>query len=633
MTTDSLILKRLNENDISAVYDLMTNQDAAELAGFRPMRNISEAEGRVHSGENNWSDFGIYEKDYPNELIGLICYDLEEKASLSTPVKVANIAYFLRKERRGKGYMTEALRSLCHYLFTLMECNTLRICVYPHNDASKRVALKCGFKYIKTKKRCCKNGLGKVEDLEFYSLTHEEFMLTAQGDDVKISVITPGKKLSDECKNTPTLVPFHENGKNGLMDENGQVIFPAAYDQILQWPESDVVMTSLNGSYRYYNTSGEEILKDIVPLDGIDDGFMPYYTSEEQSRPELITFTHVSERNDDRTCMIKEQWVRLGRVLRKDVRKWLGSCRIIPFHNTSFDDFKSPFTYIYAAFEASATGENATAEAVDKLRKMGCFDSSWAYLTNVAFHPDNGALAEDIRVQLIPLEQYLDGDMHRVAVGADDTLDKDEVRIKIVRYFKDRWPLDEELAYKSVIMEGSLQQMCAHRNLVLNAINERSRPDVRVDMIRDFLTVWEKVPGEIYRSTPEAEIEDKTRTLFSYTGKERTLIWDVIISLFGDLAKPDALKMTRDEMVTKAMSFIKWLTKEGLDINCVHSLRTPLDLVVAARLRAHETKDSEGIRILEMIESSLKEMGALTLQDFYDEPATIMNRIYPFMNR
>ena len=91
--------------------------------------------------------------------------------------------------------------------------------------------------------------------------------------------------------------------------------------------------------------------------------------------------------------------------------------------------------------------------------------------------------------------------------------------------------------------------------------------------------------------------------------------------------------MTRDEMVTKAMSFIKWLTKEGLDINCVHSLRTPLDLVVAARLRAHETKDSEGIRILEMIESSLKEMGALTLQDFYDEPATIMNRIYPFMNR
>ena len=63
MTTDSLILKRLNENDISAVYDLMTNQDAAELAGFRPMRNISEAEGRVHSGENNWSDFGIYEKD------------------------------------------------------------------------------------------------------------------------------------------------------------------------------------------------------------------------------------------------------------------------------------------------------------------------------------------------------------------------------------------------------------------------------------------------------------------------------------------------------------------------------------------------------------------------------------------
>jgi [ribosomal protein S5]-alanine N-acetyltransferase len=48
-------------------------------------------------------------------------------------------------EHRGAGYTTEGLRLLAGYLFDTRRRNRLRLIIHPDNQASRRVAEKCGF--------------------------------------------------------------------------------------------------------------------------------------------------------------------------------------------------------------------------------------------------------------------------------------------------------------------------------------------------------------------------------------------------------------------------------------------------------------------------------------------------------
>ena len=235
--------------------------------------------------------------------------------------------------------------------------------------------------------------------------------------------------------------------------------------------------------------------------------------------------------------------------------------------------------------------------------------------------------------------------MHHIAIGVDESLARDEVRIRMVRYFKDRWPLDEEIAYENVIMNGTLQEMCVHRNNVLNLINEMSRADVRSDAVRDFLTVWEKVPDTMYRSLPNKEREDKTRVLLSFTGKDQKYIWKMIATVADDLISivpcedresGTFREPSNDELCEMSSTFLRWLVKEGFDVNYVHNLRTPLDLLQSAikKAEADDANDRlESIRAMSKIEKVLLELGAKNLKDYFTDPERLMDRIYPFMKR
>ena len=639
LQTERLILQPLQDSSASELYKLMTDYDTAERAGFRPLNDESEAEGKVYGNGNSSTAFGIHPKGDENQLLGIIEYMVDEHTSISRPLKEVTIAYYLEKSHRKQGYMTEALHCLMNYLFGFLECDHMQIYTYPRNEASKRVAIKCGFKYIRTEKAACRSGLGVIEDLEFYTITKEEFKQQGKMADIQVSCITPGRKLSDESETVPKLTRFIENGKQGLKNQEGAVVFPAEFDKIAQWSDCDVIETFKDGVYRYYNTAGDEILTDIDQLEMNDDGFKPYYIEEAQSRPELITFTAVDSANDTRCCLMHGHWVRLGRILRKDVKRWLSGKEIIPFGANAFDDFRSQFTYIYSAYEATASGADANVKCVERLRQIGCFDSSWAYLTRVSIHPENEVVSKDIRSLVLPLESYASNDMHRIAIGTDISLARDEVKIRMVRYFKDRWPLDEEIGYKDVIMNGSLQEMCAHRNRVLNLINDLSRQEVRSDAVRDFLAVWEKVPDEMYRSTPQQAREEKARTLFSFTGRDPKYIWTMIAAVAEDLvyAVPDENgQIILEELCEKASTFLKWLLKEGFDVNYVHNLKTPLDLIQSVRRKAEAEKrfgEFDCIQALEKIEQTLLESGARNLQNYFIEPETLMDRIYPFMKR
>lgn len=78
-----------------------------------------------------------------------------------------------RREDRGKGYTTEALRIFCAYLFELKPVQRLQIFTASENKAARRAAENCGFVYEGTMRKAF-FARGKYYDLDFLSLLREE---------------------------------------------------------------------------------------------------------------------------------------------------------------------------------------------------------------------------------------------------------------------------------------------------------------------------------------------------------------------------------------------------------------------------------------------------------------------------
>ena len=70
---------------------------------------------------------------------------------------------------RNQGYATDALSALARYLFATQKINRLQVSIMTGNDASKRVAEKCGFRHEGTMRGCMYHR-GAYQDMELYAL-------------------------------------------------------------------------------------------------------------------------------------------------------------------------------------------------------------------------------------------------------------------------------------------------------------------------------------------------------------------------------------------------------------------------------------------------------------------------------
>jgi RimJ/RimL family protein N-acetyltransferase len=79
----------------------------------------------------------------------------------------------LRREDRGRGYMTEALRLFSSYLFEIKRVPRLEVCMFKGHEASRRVVAKCGFQHEGTLRKA-EFLRGQWHDLEVFSILREE---------------------------------------------------------------------------------------------------------------------------------------------------------------------------------------------------------------------------------------------------------------------------------------------------------------------------------------------------------------------------------------------------------------------------------------------------------------------------
>ena len=164
--TDRLILRPFVKGDEEDLLALMSEEYTARKAGFKPMTTISDAASFMRSWRREC--YAITERD-SDSVIGVI----------QTPIGwdgTASIGYWLDEEHRGKGYMTEAVEAVKEYIFDHTWADEIEIYVYCGNDASRNVALKCGFyPDFSQYKENTYSRFGTVESEERFNLTRDDF--------------------------------------------------------------------------------------------------------------------------------------------------------------------------------------------------------------------------------------------------------------------------------------------------------------------------------------------------------------------------------------------------------------------------------------------------------------------------
>lgn len=103
------------------------------------------------------------------ELIGLVYLK-----KLDWTKKQGELAYCIGYQYEGKGFISEAIRALSEYAFKELKIKTLQIIVHETNNASIKVAKKCGFIWKETLINEFTPKGGQPINMELYIKTYQE---------------------------------------------------------------------------------------------------------------------------------------------------------------------------------------------------------------------------------------------------------------------------------------------------------------------------------------------------------------------------------------------------------------------------------------------------------------------------
>lgn len=169
--TERLLLRRLEEEDIQAIYELAKDPRVGPWAGWKPHESPEETE-RIAQTVFAPSDCFLITEKKAGTILGLTAI---EKDRYRPDAASGEIGYWLGHAYWGHGYMTEAAEALIRYCFEEKGLAMVGICTSPLNKRSQRVIEKCGFHYEGTLRRTYKIYDGSLRDSRIYSMTKEEY--------------------------------------------------------------------------------------------------------------------------------------------------------------------------------------------------------------------------------------------------------------------------------------------------------------------------------------------------------------------------------------------------------------------------------------------------------------------------
>lgn len=174
LETERIILRRFTLDDAEAVFNNWTNDsEVTKYLMWPTHKAVKDSEAVLNLWVSGYEEPSSYqwaiELKETGEVIGSIGVVKRDDS-----IKMAHIGYCIGKKWWNKGYTSEALSAVIHFLFTQVGMNRVESRHDPNNPNSGKVMQKCGMKYEGTCGQADKNNQG-ICDYSMYAILAEDY--------------------------------------------------------------------------------------------------------------------------------------------------------------------------------------------------------------------------------------------------------------------------------------------------------------------------------------------------------------------------------------------------------------------------------------------------------------------------
>jgi len=149
--TNRLILRDIQPTDIDGMFELDSNPEVHKYLGNKPFKIKSQSEDIINSIIQQYHEFGIGRwamvNKQTNEFMGWSGLKLNT-VTLNSNTNFIDVGYRIIKRFWGQGYATESSIVALDYGFNTMGLDTIYGITEKGNEASHRVLLKVGLRYV-----------------------------------------------------------------------------------------------------------------------------------------------------------------------------------------------------------------------------------------------------------------------------------------------------------------------------------------------------------------------------------------------------------------------------------------------------------------------------------------------------
>ena len=171
LESERLLLRSWHRKDAQDLYEYAKDPDVGPAAGWAPHRSVGDSRMIIDSVYLERMDWAIVDKE-TDKAIGNIGFDED---ILRRKVNSKELGYSLSRKYWGRGIVTEATKLVVDYAFSVLglECITMRI--EEDNEASRRVAEKCGFRFEGVLRHSYKRYDLRIADMACYSILASDY--------------------------------------------------------------------------------------------------------------------------------------------------------------------------------------------------------------------------------------------------------------------------------------------------------------------------------------------------------------------------------------------------------------------------------------------------------------------------
>jgi len=128
------------KRDVPAIVAACNDPETARWTTVPSPYSAADARAWIARCTTAWSDGAA-----PLAVVERASGEVAAAITLWLHGRIGELGYWAAPEYRGRGYVPGAVRLLCTWAFDELELPRMQLGTFPGNDASERVAEKCGF--------------------------------------------------------------------------------------------------------------------------------------------------------------------------------------------------------------------------------------------------------------------------------------------------------------------------------------------------------------------------------------------------------------------------------------------------------------------------------------------------------